>query len=159
MRTLHLCLWYGWQTVIHIGMDCGNSLSSVYKEFTSHFSGFKFCYKHAVLYWYQVWTCCCQWLSVACKIRLVRFSILCYQLYWTDKSDRCSVSVLAAATDNHAVSTTQGEIVPSQHFVLSIQFSLEPEHFLLTLLFWWALGTNNCLGNARSSCLGQVPSV
>lgn len=106
-----------------------------------------------------MWTCCCQWLSADCTIRLVRFSILCYQLYWIDKSDSCSVSVLAAATDNHAVSTTQGEIAPSRRFILSVRFSLEPEHFPPALLCWWALGVNNCFANAKSSCLWQVPSI
>lgn len=140
-------------------MDCGNSLSSVYQDFTSHFSESKFCYKPAVLYWSQVWTCCCHWLSAACTIRLVRFSILCYWLYWIDKSDRCSVSVRAAATDNHAVTSPPGEIALSQHFILSVQFCLESENFMPALLFWWALGVNNRYANPRSSCLWQVPSV
>lgn len=136
-------------------MDRAISLSSVSHEFTSHFSALKFYYKPAVVYWSQVWTCCCQWLSVACTIRLVRFSDLCYWLYWIDKSERCLVSVLAAATDNHAVSPTQGEIAPSQHFILSVQFSLEPAHFPPALLVWWALGVINWF----ASCLWQVPSV
>lgn len=140
-------------------MDRGNSLSSVYQEFTSHFSGLKFCYKPVVLYWSQVWTCCCQWLSAACTIRLVRFSILCSQVYWINKPDRCSASVLAAATDNHAVSSTQGEIALSQHFIRSVQLALEPENFPPALLFWWALGVNNRFANPKSSCLWQVPSV
>lgn len=38
------------------------------------------------------------------------------------------VSVFAAAIDNHLVSIAQGEITPSQHFILFNQFSLEREN-------------------------------
>lgn len=58
---------------------------------------------------------------------LFRFTIQCYRP--TESTSLTDVVfVLAAAIDNHVVPITQGEIAPSQHFILFNQFSLEREN-------------------------------
>lgn len=109
-------------------MDCGNTPSSIYKGFTSHFSGLNSAV--SLLFCTDLK---CQLAAVSdyqlplLLFSLFKFSIQCYQP--TESTNLTDVvSVPAAAIDNHLVSVTQGEITPSQHFTLFNPFSLEREN-------------------------------